>query len=91
MDQRIGLLGIGLLAAFPCLGGCFGHNSAGPGSTDDGGSPSFEAGFGDVTAPSSVTISAGGVLDFGLADCGGTGPPRRSPSATAVARPSTTR
>jgi hypothetical protein len=72
MDHRIGL-GIGLLAALPYLGGCFGQGSAGPGS-NDGGSPSFEAGFGDVTAPSSVTISADGVLDFGLADCGGAAP-----------------
>jgi hypothetical protein len=76
MNQRIGVLGIGLLAALPWLGGCFGQGSSGSaGPTDDSGPPAtFEAAFGDTTAPPSVTINAGSVIDFGLADCGGKAP-----------------
>ena len=75
MSHRIGLLGIGLLLALPCFGACsFGQTTSSGGGNDAGFQNTFEGGFGDSTAPSSVVISAGSTLDFGLADCGGAAP-----------------
>jgi len=72
MNSRVGLLGIGLLAALPWLGACsFGQSTS---SGTDAGLGSFEASFGDTTVPSTITISAGSAIDFGLAECGGKAP-----------------
>ena len=75
MSHRMGLLGIGLLAALPWLGGCSFGQSTSPGNTGDSGFPNqFEGGFGDATTPPSITISAGSAIDFGVAECGGKAP-----------------
>ncbi|MGD0525324.1 MAG: choice-of-anchor D domain-containing protein, partial [Polyangiaceae bacterium] len=78
----------GLLTLLPALGGCFGSSSNNGGGSD-GGLSSLEASLLDVTGSSTVTITSGSVLDFGLAECGGKAPAPttftlRNSGATAV-------
>ncbi len=74
MNIRLLALGMGLLAT-PWLAGCdFGKGEPVTAGGDSGASFPFEASFADMTSPAAITLGAGPVIDFGLAECGGAAP-----------------